>query len=72
MEGNDDVKEGPERISGHEPEIPPESGENMDFEDSQDSVWTQSTSNTVYDSHRQDPDHESADSGKFTYNSMNF
>ena len=32
-----------------------ETGENMDFEDSQDSVWTtQSTSNTTFDSNKND------------------
>jgi hypothetical protein len=61
----EDSRQETNESSSTESDTHQESGENMDFEDSQDSVWTtQSTSNTTFDSHKHNPDLESVDSGK--------
>lgn len=62
MEEHPDVKpESDDETSETEVVNQQDLGENMDYEDSQDSVWTtQSTSNTTFDSNKQDP--EGADS----------
>ena len=61
----DESRQEQHESSSTESETHQESGESMNFEDSQDSVWTtQSTSNTVFNSHQQIPDLENGDSGK--------
>ncbi|XP_046648728.1 DDB1- and CUL4-associated factor 8-like isoform X2 [Daphnia pulicaria] len=59
----EDSRQETNESSSTESDTHQESGENMDFEDSQDSLWTtQSTSNTTFDSHKHNPDLESVDS----------
>ncbi len=68
MEERPNIRQQPDDSETEQENLHQNLGENMDFEDSQDSVWTtQSASNTTFESHKQDPelDLDDAESGKY-------